>query len=174
MYRKFTLVSILLLAVSSAIAQTPLKQHKAGQVFYVSLPEYMSKTVGLNSASTIQYKSVLKDVYGFVIVDSKPELELAELKFASINEFYEHFIDGFLAEQEKREISKPVYKKVGDVSFAESDAVYFDKDADAMIYYLVGIVETKDSYYKVLSWSSAANKDKFKADFQKILYSLKD
>jgi hypothetical protein len=39
---------------------------------------------------------------------------------------------------------------------------------------LVGIVETKTAYYKVLSWAAAENKDKFKADFQKILYSLKD
>jgi hypothetical protein len=39
---------------------------------------------------------------------------------------------------------------------------------------LVGVVETKTAYYKVLSWAVAENKDKFKADFQKILYSLKD
>jgi hypothetical protein len=174
MYKTITFLSILLLTFTGTMAQTTMKEHKAGQVFYVSLPSYMNRTMGLNSASTIQYKSVVKDVYGFVIVDGKQDLDLAELKFASINEFYEHFIDGFLADQEKREVSKPVFKTQGDMSFVESDVTYFDKDADAMIYYLVGIVETKSSYYKVLSWSSAVNKDKFKADFQKILYSLKD
>jgi len=174
MNKTITFLSILLLTFTSTMAQTTLKEHKAGQVFYVSLPEYMDRTIGLNSASTIQYKSVLKDVYGFVIVDSKQDLELAELKFGSISEFYEYFITGFLADQEKREVSKPVFKKQGDISFVESDVTYFDKDAEAMIYYLAGIVETKTAFYKVLSWSSAANKDKFKADFQKILYSLKD
>jgi hypothetical protein len=42
------------------------------------------------------------------------------------------------------------------------------------IYYLVGILETKTSYYKVISDTGIENKDKFKADFQKILYSLND
>ncbi len=32
----------------------------------------MSKTVGINNATTIQYQSVVKDVYGFVILDSHP------------------------------------------------------------------------------------------------------
>ena len=42
------------------------------------------------------------------------------------------------------------------------------------IYYLVGIVETKTTFYKVLTWTNAKNKEKFKADFQRILYSIKD
>jgi hypothetical protein len=65
-------------------------------------------------------------------------------------------------------------KKKEEMNFIESDITYYDKDAKTEIYYLVGVVETKTAYYKVLSWAVAENKDKFKADFQKILYSLKD
>ena len=54
------------------------------------------------------------------------------------------------------------------------DASYYDKDAKTEIFYLVGIVETSKAYYKVLSWSTVENKDKFKADFQQIMYSIKD
>ena len=74
-------------------AQTKLKEHKAGHCFEIGLPAYMSKTIGLNDASAIQYKSVIKDVYGFVIFDTKEELSIAEMKYASINEFYEDFIN---------------------------------------------------------------------------------
>ena len=164
----------LLLIASAAKAQAPLKEYKAGHVFYVSLPEYMSKTTGINSSSTIQYKSVVKDVYGFIIEDSKEELKLAEVNFSSINEFYEDFIGDFLKDEDKRKVSEPVYQKKGDINFIEADLVYYDKDAKADIYYLVGIVETPTTFYKVLSWAAAENKDKFKADFQRILYSLKD
>lgn len=164
----------LVLTTSSLFAQTPLKEYKAGHVFYISLPDYMSKTVGLNSSSIIQYKSAVKDVYGFVIEDNKEELALADLNYVSLAEFYEDFIKDFVVDQDKRAVSKPVYKKVGTTNFVESDVTYYDKEATIEIYYLVGIVETKDAFYKVLSWSSAENKDKFKADFQKILYSLKD
>ena len=155
-------------------SQTKMTEYKAGQIFYVSLPEYMSRTIGLNSSATIQYKNAVKDVYGFVIVDSKDEMALADLKYSSINEFYDDFIKDFLADEEKRKISKPVYTTKGEINFVECDASYYDQDAKAEIFYLVGIVETKSTYYKVLSWVLADNKEKFKPDFQSIIYSIKD
>ena len=154
--------------------QTTLKEIKIGTVLYVSLPGYMSRTIGLNDAAVFQYKSTLKDVYGFIIDDNKEELKLAELNFTSINEFYEAFITGFLQGIEKKNISNPLVQKKGNLNFLEADVTYFDKEAGIDIYYLVGIVETGSSFYKVLSWADAENKDKFKADFQKILYSLKN
>ncbi len=175
MKKKITLLSIVLVLMSSsAFAQTKLQEHKAGHVFYVGLPDYMNKTLELNSAAVIQYKSEVKDVYGFIIEDNKEELKLAEFNYNSISEFYEGFIKDFVADEEKRVVSKPTYKKIGNTNFVESDVTYFDKDATIDIYYLVGIVETKDAFYKVLSWSAAKNKDQFKADFQKIIYSLRD
>ncbi|MEJ5964141.1 hypothetical protein [Pedobacter immunditicola] len=175
MKRIVTMLSIALgLMSTTAIAQTTLKELKAGNIFYVSIPNYMSRTTGLNSSSTIQYKSAVKDVYGFVIEDPKEDLVLADLQFSSINEFYERFIADFLKNEGKRQVSKPVYQQKGGINFAECDFTYYDKDVEGEIYYLVGIVETKVSFYKVLSWTTAANKDKYKADFQKILYSLKD
>ncbi len=164
----------LVLMTTTIFSQTELKQYKAGHSFDIGLPDYMSRTVGLNSASAIQYKSTLKDVYGFVIFDTKEDLILADLKYSSVNEFYEDFIKGFLKDEKKRKVSNPQSQKIGDINFIECDVTYYDKDAKAEIYYLVGIVETKTAYYKVLSWSAAEKKDKFKADFQKILYSLKD
>ena len=175
MKKQITLTYALLLLLSTlAIAQTNMVSYKAGHVFDISLPDYMGKTFGLNNSATIQYKSVLKDVYGFVILDTKEELKLAEMTFVSISDFYDNFIKDFLKDEKKRRISRPVYQKIGDVSFAESDASYYDGEAKIEIYYLVGVVETKNAFYKVLSWCSLENKDKFKADFQKTLYSVKD
>ena len=71
-------------------------------------------------------------------------------------------------------MSKPLSKKIGNVGFVECDASYYDKEANLEIYYFVGLVETAASFYKVLCWSSLENKDKFKSDFQKILYSMRD
>ena len=164
----------LVLMTTTIFAQTELKQYKAGHSFDIGLPEYMSRTIGLNTASAIEYKSTVKDVYGFIIFDTKEDLALVDMKYSSINEFYEDFIKDFLKDEEKRKVSKPQSQKKGEINFIECDVTYYDKDAKTEIYYLVGVVETKTAYYKVLSWAVAENKDKFKADFQKILYSLKD
>jgi hypothetical protein len=163
----------LLLLTFVSFGQSSSKTYKTGHVFSITLPDYMSRTVGLNSSANFQYKSEVKDVYGFVIVDDKEELKLAELNFASVTEFNEDFMKSFLADVEKKNIGTPVIKKIGENSFLECDVTYFDKESEGEIYYLVGVVETKSAFYKILSWSLAENKDKFKSDFQKILYSLK-
>jgi len=155
-------------------AQTKFKEFKAGHTFNINLPEYMTKTVGINSASIIQYKSVVKDVYGFVIVDTKEELEMAEMKYSSLMEFYENFIKDFVKDEEKRTVSTAKSKTIGDINFIESDVTYYDKEVKSEIYYLIGIVETKTAYYQVLGWTGIENKDKLKADLQKILYSIND
>ncbi|MFZ4398662.1 MAG: hypothetical protein ACOYO1_01410 [Bacteroidales bacterium] len=175
MKKNITIFTISFFLFLTAIySQTSVREYRIGHVFNVSLPDYMSKTIGLNNASVFQYKNAVKDVYGFIIEDSKEELSMAELNYTSINEFYEDFIKDFLKDEENRKISKPETQKKGEINIIECDASYYDKDAKIEIYYLVGIVETKYAYYKVLSWSAAENKTKFKADFQKIVYSLKD
>lgn len=171
---KYLLALLFALVALTNYGQTSFKDLKVGHVFYISIPDYMSKTTGLNTSASIQFKSVVKDVYGFIIEDSKEDLKLAETNFSSINEYYDFFIKDFLKDEDKRSISTPNSFKKGQNNYLEIDASYFDKDAKIDIYYYVCVVETKDSYYKVLCWSSLENKDKFKADFQKIAYSLRD
>jgi hypothetical protein len=96
------------------------------------------------------------------------------MNYSSIKEFYEDFIKGFIDGEEQVKQSPPTSLKKGDINLIEADVSYFDKNAKEEIYYLVGIVETKKAYYKVLSYCSLSNKAKFKEDFKKILYSLKD
>lgn len=172
MKKTFLILFLSVLALSS-VAQT-LKEHKAGHTFTIGLPDYMSKTAGINNSAAIQYKSEVKDVYGFVIFDTKEELALADFNFSSVKEFYDNFIEDFLIDQDNRKVSEPVAQNKGGINFITSDLTYYDKDAEMDIYYLIGIVETKKSFYKVLSWSAAEKKDKFKADFEKIVFSLKD
>ncbi|MFI5128804.1 MAG: hypothetical protein ACHQFX_02385 [Chitinophagales bacterium] len=159
---------------SISFSQTTMKQYTVGHPFYISLPEYMNKTAGINGDASIQYKNEVKDVFGFVIEDNKEILKMAEMNYSSITEFYEDFIKGFIEGEEQVKQSQPISLKKGDINFIEADVSYFDKNAQAEIYYLVGIVETKKAYYKVLSYCSLSNKAKFKEDFKKILYSLKD
>lgn len=173
MIKKITLfIAVLISATISA--QTKMKEVKAGHTFNVSLPDYMNRTIGLNPDSSIEYKSEVKEVYGFVIYDLKEELRLVELNYNSIKEFNDDFMKDFLKDEEKKTVSSSVSKKINETNFIETDVVLFDKEANMEIYYLVGIAETPKAFYKVFSWSSKENKDKFKGDFQKILYSIKD
>ena len=163
-----------LLLTVLALGQTSMKEYKAGHVFYVSLPTYMTKTTGMNDAATIQFKNTAKDVAGFIIEDNKEDLELSEMVFSSIDDFYATFIKDFLSDKKNRKISQPSSQTIGDVKFMECDESYYDKESKLDLNYFVGIAETKDAFYKLICFSSVEDKDKFKADFQKILYSIRD
>ena len=70
MNKIITLFAIALISATIS-AQTKMKEFKAGHTFNISLPDYMNKTMGLNDVSSIEYKSEVKEVYGFVIYDLK-------------------------------------------------------------------------------------------------------
>ena len=57
----FKLLLIIVLIKTSVSAQNDLKQYKAGHVFNIGLPTYMTKTIGLNSSSSIEYENKIKD-----------------------------------------------------------------------------------------------------------------
>ena len=166
--------TILVLITTSVFAQTTMKEFKVGHIFNISLPAYMSKTIGLNAAAGIQFKNEEKAVYGIVIEDTKEDLLLAEAPYTSIDNFFKDFITDFVKGEEKRTESAPITKKAGTTNFVECDVSYYDKESNLEFYYFVGIVETPTSFYKVLCWTLLENKAAYKADFQKILYSLKD
>ncbi|MFA9190060.1 hypothetical protein AAGV28_01650 [Flavobacterium sp. FZUC8N2.13] len=172
--KKTYLALIFIFFTSISIGQTNFIKQKAGHVFYFDMPEYMNKTLGLNDVATIQFKNSIKEVYAIVIEDSKEDLSLLEMYYSSINEFHEDFIKDFLVDEEKRFLSKPILNSKDNINFIEFDASYYDKENDIEIYYLIGIVESKSHFYKVLYWTNKDNKDKFKADFQKSLYSFKE
>jgi len=171
---KLAFLTFLMLSTLKNQGQTTFKELKVGHEFFINVPDYMNKTVSLNSSASVQFKNVIKDVAGFVIEDSKEDLKLAETNFSSINEYYDYFIKDFLKDEEKRTISTPNTFKKGQNNYLEIDASFSDKDSKIDIYYYVCVIETKNYYYKVLCWSSLENKDKFKKDFQKIAYSLRD
>jgi hypothetical protein len=171
---KKTILALNLLLLSLVIkAQTALKEYKAGHTFGISAPAYMTKTTGLNKASTIEFKNLAKDVYTFVIVDTKEELRLLDLTY-TLDEYYDEFTSTFLKNEVSKELSKPIASKKGNTNFIEVEATVFDADIKTKIYYLAGIVETKKSYYRVVSWTTFANKDKYKTDFKNTLFSLID
>lgn len=149
-------------------------EYKAGHLFEISLPSYMERTVGQIDASAVEYRNQANDLYGYVTFDTKENLELTKQKYASILEYQETLLKNFIKDKEKRIVSKPLSQKRGNINFIETEVTFHDKETNDDFYYLIGSVETKTTFYRIISWSLAKNKNKFKEDFQKILYSIKD
>ena len=160
--------------VSSTFAQTTLSTVKTGHTVSFSVPDYMSRTTGINDASFLQFKSIPKDVYTFIIEDSKAELDLVEMKFSSVMDFYEFFIKDFLISEKKRKVNAPVSFTKDNVNYVQTELTYYDKDSKFDIYYNITIAETAGYFYQILSYTSEENSVNVKADLTALGSSLKE
>lgn len=166
--------SFILMTNSSSFAQTTFNTVKTGHTVSFSVPDYMSRTSGINDASFLQFKSVPKDVYTYMIEDSKVELDIVEMKFTSVMDFYEFFIKDFLISEKKRKVSTPVSLSKDGVNYVQSELTYFDKEADSDIYYNITMAETTGYFYQILSFTSEENSKNVKADLSALGVSLKE
>lgn len=166
--------AILLMTVGTSFAQTPVRTEKIGHVFSITVPDYMTRTIGLNDAASAQFKNEIKDVYTLVIEDSKADLELVDMKFLNAMEFYEEFIKDFLKGEKDRNIGTPKSFEKDGVKFVQVEATYYDKDAKAKVYYNITIAETQGYFYKILSYTSEANKTKLRDDLFKLGTTIRD
>ena len=87
----------------------------------------MNRTSGLNNAAAIQFKSTVKDVYGFVIFDTKEELQIVELAYSSTDEYYADFVKDMFKGEKNVRMGTPQSTKKGDVNFITCDVVYYSK-----------------------------------------------
>jgi hypothetical protein len=168
------LLTILTLTISVANAQSPVRTEKVGHVFSITVPDYLTRTIGINDAASVEFKNEVKEVYTFVIEDSKADLELVDMKFTDVKEFYENFIKDFLADTKERTISAPKSFEKDGVKFVQFEATYYDKDVKGKIYYNITIAETKGYFYKIMSYTTEANKTKLRDDLFLLGTTIRD
>jgi len=119
--KSITTALIFVFITGFSFGQTTMKPFTVGHPIYISIPDYMNRTMGLNDDACFQFKSEVKDVYGYVIEDNKEELKMAELNFASVKEFYDEFIKSFIEGEEKVKQSPPVSQQKGDINFSHPE-----------------------------------------------------
>jgi hypothetical protein len=163
--------------ISLCFAQTKFSEKKAGHIFYVSVPDYMVKTLSLHDIANTQYMNANKSVYLFVLVDSKEDLELTGLKYESPKALHDASIMQLKAPE-----NSPV--ETEGISFEANGKKYFQSElklslpqADGTkknISYLITYIESKTHFYQILSWSLTPDFKTFLPDFKKIALSLKN
>jgi hypothetical protein len=170
-----TLFSITTLA--SAYSQTKFTEQKAGHIYHVSIPDYMTKAVTLNDVATMQYINSAKNAYLVIIDDSKEELEMKGIKFASLKDFHDDNIKHLRTEENESVETKATEFEINGNKFYQTElGVNFKEkdDLEVKITYLITYVETKSYYYQILCWSLSSEYKNLYADFKKIAASIRD
>ncbi|CCG52608.1 Hypothetical protein precursor [Flavobacterium indicum GPTSA100-9 = DSM 17447] len=173
--KKIKLLTVLLLA-QFVIGQTKMVEYQTGHVVKLSVPDYMTRTSGLNDDACLEFQNPVKEVYTIVIEDSKENLKLSEINYEGIDEFYDVvFKDLGVGENySNRKLGTPKKKTIGNYTILYNECSLRDKELELNLYYVMGLVETPTSFYQVMSWTLLENKEKFKKDFENIIFTLKE
>ena len=155
-------------------AQTKFNTQKIGHVISLSVPDYMARTTGISDAAFLQYKSVPKDVYTYLIEDSKVELSIVEFTFPTTRDFFDFVLKDFLKDEEKLKVGTPIEMTVDGVKYVQCDYTYYDKQAEGEIFYCVTIAELEGYFYQIFSYTGANNTDAIKADMRKMATTIKE
>jgi hypothetical protein len=163
--------------IVSAFSQTKFTEQKAGHIYHVSVPDYMTKAVTLNDVATMQYINSAKNAYLVIIDDSKEELEMKGIKFASLKDFHDDNIKHLRTEENESVETKGTEFEMNGNKFYQSELGVNFKESDNLevkITYLITYVETKNYYYQILCWSLSSEYKNLYADFKKIAASIRD
>lgn len=175
--KKHLTLLLMLIGISAGFAQTKFSEKKAGHVFYIAVPDYMIKTVGLNDAALAQYMNSTKNAYLIVIADSKEDLELSGQKFESPKDFHDSNITSLKAPENSPVETAGITFEVNGNKFFQSElkaALPQDDGSKLEISYLVTYIESKTHFYQVLCWTLTPNFSSLLPDFKKIASSMKD
>lgn len=172
-YRNLVFSTLLILISANTFGQKKNDHIKIGHVFYISLPEYMNRTVGINDFASVEFEDSIKDIGGFIVVDKKEDILLAKKYYSSIEQFFNNYIHTFSI-RKIEEVFNKTTKKINGKNFIECDMSYTDEASGIDIYYFLAVVETDCCYYKFLCYSKLENSEEYKPVFQNILFSIKE
>jgi hypothetical protein len=166
----FTLIFITLFVSGNSFGQ--LTTQKGGHSYTLDIPNYMVKTYELNDVATLQYMNAGKEAYVVVIEDSKDQLQSAGLKYVNAKDFLEFFLKDYNNDAAERKIGKINEFASNANNVAQAEFTW--KDDKTSYFMITTAVESKTHFYKILTWTIGANKDRLHDDFLAIAKSLKD
>ncbi|WMI68184.1 hypothetical protein [Mangrovimonas sp. YM274] len=148
--------------------------------YSVLIPEYLTKTTGLNQYTDFEYENIKKDFYIIIMDESKDGFykSVERKKYdvtPNINGYYEVIKNHFKNETNLKEFK--VSDEIFELDKAEKKITFtmtgIDVTDNYPIYYRYSIIESKTRYYQIMSWTNQTNASKMIVDMNKIINSFR-
>ncbi len=147
---------------------------KVKDKYSVSIPSYLEVTKEMGDIASLQYVNHKDEIYVMGIDENTSDL--AKNGFNSIQKYYEHVVQQITDGMEAgAKVSTPVEKSVnGKKSLYSTISGRFNIHGgmhDA--YYVMQVVQDSINSLQVVAWNMDHHEDKYGADLNKILESIK-
>lgn len=147
-------------------------------LFSIDLPEKMEEYPGLHPEALIEFAqiesvgSTVEELYLIVLADEKKSLkELNQSVVFEIQNFAQLSLDAVVAGYDTYEIfPDSINQRVNEMPcrIYEIDAALGDVET----FHVLGVFESGESFYRVLTWTLFSQKDKFKESMWRMILSF--
>lgn len=174
------ILSILSLSLILSCGGSAEKNYTAkGPGFTLQVPESMSKTSQLNDEASLQYQSILKNMFVIVIDESKDDMQAAidsPPEYAVYNNdlegYYGLVSTNLKATLSRNDLPKPVDTKINGLPAKILDVEGFIEDED--ISWKFAFIQGKKTYYQVVAWTSTDQKEDNEKAMNEIVNSFRE
>ncbi|MFL0354802.1 hypothetical protein [Xanthomarina sp. GH4-25] len=148
--------------------------------FSVLIPSSMTKTSGLNPYTTFEYQNTQDDFYVIVMDESSDGFsKTVNQKIydvtPDIKGYYNVILDHFREETNLKDFR--VFDEIFELDKPEKKITFtmtgIDVTDDYPVYYRYSIIESKTTYYQIMSWTNQTNAEKIIPEMNKIINSFK-
>jgi hypothetical protein len=169
---KYVLMTVLIGLSIQLFGQTAFERKTGGHSYTMEIPDYMQRVFDLNEVATLQYLSEDPEAYMVVIEDRKEELDYFGLSFEGPEDFLKNFTDTYNVNAENRKLEEVINFHGNGNKFSQVKMTWTIEEVDYLM--LITSVETNTHFYKILAWTSLANRDALLDDFIRMSSSIRD
>lgn len=163
---------LLAFSFASCKHETVFTEVKVNNRYSISVPEYMQPCADLHKDASLQYQNTEIDIYAMVIEEKKSTMENYNLDYDIDTYFKNIASQPFIENIKNGKVSPPGRQTIDGNKTLTSEITGNIEGTD--VYYKLAIVETKFSFYQILTWTRADRKEKYNGDMTKFIESFKE
>jgi hypothetical protein len=174
--RLFLVVILIVACQGGDTTQLVTIDHK----YSVLLPSFLEKSgTTLNEDASLQYLHTWKEFYVIVIDEPKSEIESA-IENNQLSDRYSKDIDGYAKLMEEKFDGANIGMQGDDwmpvtINNLSARIKTIRGNSEGVdVFYYFGIIEGKNNYYQVMTWTLAEKEMDYKEQMKNIIYSFKE
>ncbi len=172
MYKRYLFFLVTVLVISSCNHKTVFTEVTINNRYSISVPDYLQPCKDLHKDASMQYQNAEKGIYALVIDEKKKTMQDYDINY-DIDAYFNNIAkQGFIESIKNGKISVPGRQEINGNKALIAEVTGKVEQTD--VYYKLAIIETPYTFYHILSWTSAENKEKFEPDMVKMIESLKE
>ena len=166
----FAILSVV--SLFGCVQKTSFTEVKINDQYLVHLPSFLEKTTKLHKDASLQYENQEKEFYVVIIDERKKELKQYNLNF-SLSSYF----DSVKNQMNCNGLENAVISAGNEIKVDSCNAITSEitgKTGKENVFYKFAVIESNEHYYQLFVWTLNDYREKYSADMDSVIFSLRE